>query len=165
MQAARVRHRNLEHSLDSSGARRHHDHTIGERDGFIDRVRNEDDCHAIGYPQRLEIKPQLLPRQRVERAKRFVHEQHGRPVKERTGNGGPLLHPSRQFERIAVVKIFQADRGEEQSRTLAVFRRIKATQFGLQHDVAKGRAPIDKRRLLKDDADICPGWSTSMPSI
>ena len=73
-----------------------HDHgAIGEVDGFLDIVRDEDHCLAIGLP---EFQQEVLhqgPRQGVERTEWLVHDKNLGIDRKHAGDCGTLAHAAR----------------------------------------------------------------------
>ena len=74
LQPAGARRRNLHHVHDVCRLGRQHDDAIGQRQRLVDVVGHEQDRLAGVPPQVDELPAQPRPRIRIERRKRFVHE-------------------------------------------------------------------------------------------
>ena len=151
---ARARQSDLEHLLDAAGARRHHDHAVGEQHRLVDRVGDEQHGLAGLHPQVFQIDAHLLARQRIERAERLVHQQQRRIVDQRAHDRGALAHAAGEFARAAVVEFGEADLGEQLVRARDVSLRVEPAQLELQHHVAEDVAPFEQHRALEHDAEI-----------
>src|SRR5215467_7029421 len=79
---------------------RHDDHAVGEDDRLHDVVRDEEHRALPLLPEAEQLEAHLLPRQGVERAERLVHEQERGLGDEGAAESDPLLHPSRELERV-----------------------------------------------------------------
>src|SRR6266540_2432929 len=77
---------------DPSRARRHHHDPVGQEDGFLDAVGDEQDGLVGLGPDPLEEQVQLLAGDGVERAERLVHEQERRIGEQGAADRHPLLH-------------------------------------------------------------------------
>lgn len=75
-----------------SWVRAHHEHTLAQEDCLEHPVRDEQNCQALCAPLSEQFGIQSLPRDLVERGKRFVHQQHLRLSHRRSCNGGSHLH-------------------------------------------------------------------------
>ncbi len=75
-------------------------------------MRREDDVHVAGVADLLDQPDHPLPRRRVEAVGRLVEEQQPRPVDERLGQLGPLLHPQRVGLEVPVARLAEADEVE-----------------------------------------------------
>ena len=72
---------------------------IGERQRLQHVVRDDDDGLADPLLNAAELALQLGPRDRVERAERFVHQQHRRIGRERPRDADPLPLPAGKLRR------------------------------------------------------------------
>ena len=66
-----------------AGARAHDEDPIGQSNRLFHTVRNEKDSRPAAQPQRLEVRADLKPGQRIQRPERLVHKDHGRIVHKR----------------------------------------------------------------------------------
>src|SRR5205814_6451387 len=78
--------------LDRARARGHDDDLVGQRDGLLEIVGDEEDGLARGTPQREELVLHEIARLYVERAERLVHEEHARVGHERLRELRALAH-------------------------------------------------------------------------
>src|SRR5215510_4349545 len=151
---ARPRQRDGEQRLDASRARRHHHHSIGQQQRFLDRVSHEENGLAGGRPDLGEFVLHEPPRLGVQRAERFVHQENLRIVRESPGDGDPLLHPAGELfgkrlpERLEAYQV-QVPVGDPRA---LVARHSGHLQSEL--DVLTDPEPRKERVLLKDDATI-----------
>ena len=141
-------------SLDPPGPRRHHQHPVGQQHRLVDAVGDEQHRLARRQPQLLEVDPQLLAGQRVERAERLVHQQERRVVDQRAHDRGALLHAARELVRVAVLELGEADRREQLAGAGQMVGRGQAAQLDLHQHVAEHRPPVEQDRLLEDDAEL-----------
>ncbi len=77
----------------------HDGDAVAERDRLLHVVRHQDDRHAEPALQREQVLPCLGADDRIERAERFVHQQHGRLRRERPGDADALLLAARKLVR------------------------------------------------------------------
>ena len=105
-------------------------------------------------PEVVQFDVHLFARECVERAERFVHQQNGRPVQQRTAQRDALLHPARELVRVRVFEAAQA--GQFDQLVGAFFRlgAIHAADLRLQQDVRSGAAPLEQGRALEHEADL-----------
>jgi hypothetical protein len=98
---------------------------------------------------------QFVPRQRVDRAERLVHQQHGRLRGERARDRRALLHPARELPWVALFGAFEADRPQVAGRLRARrgTRRPRPV-LDREGDVVADRAPRKQRlRVLLEKVD------------
>src|SRR5262249_25690553 len=90
--------------LDAAGTRGHHDDAIGEDQRFVDVVGYEDRrlLALLVYADQLFL--HHLPRHRVERCERLVHQEDLAVGGEEASESDPLLHPSRELAGIEVLE-------------------------------------------------------------
>src|SRR4051794_13198592 len=84
-----------------------------EIDPFIDVMGDEDDGETELPPQRAHELLQTDARQRIDRAERLVHQQHGRTAPERAGDRHALLHAGRQLPRIVWLEARELHEADE----------------------------------------------------
>src|ERR1700730_15672648 len=95
MQGARARDVDVEDGLDAPGPRAHHDDAVGEEDGLVDLVGNEEHRLAGLVPDLEQLLLHELARLGIERGERLVHEQDLGVGGERAGQVTALLHAAR----------------------------------------------------------------------
>ena len=76
---------------------------------------------------------------------------------ERAAEGGALLHPAREFVRVAVGEGGKAHRGQQVDGPLVIALAVETAQLDLEQHVAEHRAPVDERVALEDDAEVRVG--------
>ncbi len=89
------RHRNIVN--DATGARAHDQDSVGERDGLVDIMSDEDNGDANLRPYVEQHTLHHRSGLSVEGAERLVHQQDARIVGEGTGYSDTLLHAARQL--------------------------------------------------------------------
>ena len=117
---------------------------------------HEDHGGAAGGHQRQHLVLQALPRHRVERAERLVHQQRLRLLREAARDLQPLLHAAGHFSRIFAGVTGQADRAQQFLDAGRALGRRHAARFQRQRDVAGRGAPRQQRLavVLKHDRDL-----------
>src|SRR6266853_2123712 len=78
VEAARAVKRDVEHRPHPARPRAHDHHPVGEEDRLVDGVGDEEHRLGLLVPDPLQLEVHLLPRHRVERAERLVHQQEDR---------------------------------------------------------------------------------------
>src|SRR5205823_2136813 len=74
-EGARPRQPDLDHTIDPSRARRHHQDAIGKKDSFRHAMRDEKHAHEALAADLLQIQNQLVAGERIERPERLVHQE------------------------------------------------------------------------------------------
>ncbi len=108
--------RNVIHNTSGSG--REDDNAVGEEDGFLDAVRDEDHSLPAGHPERLQLDLEFVLGHCIECGKGLIHQQDLRIVHQRTGDADTLLHAAGKLAWILVLKAVQADHMQELCRAL-----------------------------------------------
>ena len=85
----------------------HHQDAVGQEDRLRNRVRDQDHRFPDLLPEPQQLDIELISRQRIERGKRLVEQQHLRLPNERLSQRGPLAHPAGQLMRIRVAERFE----------------------------------------------------------
>src|SRR5207247_600638 len=101
--------RDLHDGLDPSWCGRHDENAIGEHDGLVDTVGDEDHRLAALVPDLDELCLQQHARLLIEFTKRFVHEQDFGICRERARHADPFLHPSGELKWICTREPGQPD--------------------------------------------------------
>src|SRR6516225_8992590 len=99
----------VELGLYLAGMRREQQDAAADLDRFGDRMRDEQHGKARAFPQCEQLVLHLLPRERVERRERLVHQQNVGFHRHAAGDCDPLLHPARQGVRKAVRELREVD--------------------------------------------------------
>jgi hypothetical protein len=91
---------------DRTGLRpgREHHHAIGQRDRFLEVMRDEGNRFAVRRPELEELVLHELARLHIERRERLVHEKDLGIENERLGEGDALFHAPGELVRIAIAK-------------------------------------------------------------
>ena len=107
---ARARQRHAPVADDARGRPRRHDHdAVGERDRLFEIVGDEQHRLAVGAPQIEQQIAHDLPRLRVERAERLVHQQDLRIADQHLREPDALALAAGEHVRIAVGEGGEAD--------------------------------------------------------
>ena len=130
-----------------------HDHAVAHQHRLVDRVRDEDHRGrpALPDPQQLELED--LPRLRVDRGERLVHQQHLRLDRERAGEAGALLHAARELVGVGLVEPVQPDELDVVRHLLADLLLRRAGHAQAVGDVLVDRLPGEEAEHLEDDGD------------
>ncbi len=150
--------------LEGDRAVAHHEDPIGQRDGFVDIVGDEQDAGLmIGH----QLADQLVHAdtgERIERGKRLVEQQKLGLLHQRAGEGNALGLPAGQIARPVVEPVAEADLGE---RFGGAFARIRSLQA--ERHIAPEIVPRQQPMLLKHHGrpagrhDTAP-WMGSSPA-
>src|SRR5262249_46355802 len=132
LEIARPGQVDVDHALDPAGSRRDHADGGGELDRFLNRVGDEDDGGSALHPEGLEVAAYALARHGVELSERLVEEKRVGIVHQSLAEGSTLLHPARQFMRVAGDKAIKPNRTDQLVDPGRVHTRIEAAQFELQ---------------------------------
>ena len=92
--------------------RRHDDDAVGQRDRLFQIVGDEQHRLAVGAPQIEQQIAHDLPRLRVERAERLVHQQDLRIADQHLREADALALPAGEHVRIAVAERAEPDARE-----------------------------------------------------
>src|SRR5262245_55025928 len=152
----RMRDGNLHDLLDGPRTGGHDNDSIGQEGRLLEIVGHEE--HGLGSrlpdPHQLEV--HVLPGLRVEGAEGLVHEEHGRIVDERPGDGHPLLHPARELVGILLFESLELDETEEVSNPRLDLVARQTEHLGGQQDVLERCPPPEQRAGLKHQTDVPP---------
>ena len=128
---------------DATGPRAHHADVVGEISGLAQVVGDEQYGRPAYEPQLLEDRPQLLARELVECAKRFVEQQKLRIVDQRAAERRALEHAAGKLPGMLVAETFEPDlrkqRFDAVAKLPAAFGAVRAAErrhdLERQHDV------------------------------
>ncbi len=98
---------NFYHAFDLAGAGGHNDHQIGQKDGFNHAVRDEYHSFLFFFQDLDQLALHVLAGLGVQRAKRFVHQQHFGVVSQRACDGHALLHAAGEGVWICLFEALQ----------------------------------------------------------
>src|SRR5579884_1009922 len=147
----------VDDGLDAPRPRRHHRHAVGEIDGLLHAVGDEDHGLRRALEDAHELRLHEPARLRIERAEGFVHQQDRRIEGERARNRGALLHAAGKLRGIAVLEALQADELDEVLRALLALRLRHPLPLETVENVAAHRLPRKQGEVLEDDAAIGAG--------
>src|SRR3989442_8401320 len=119
-QAARARKRDAHIGDERGRTARHHQHPIGQEDGFADPVGDEQDGLPVALPDVEQRGVHLVAGDGIERAERLVHQEQRGGVGERATDRDPLSHPARQLVGSLGEEVREADHVQELARPLGV---------------------------------------------
>src|SRR5438128_3949448 len=156
LERARPRKVDIDDFLQASRPGGHQEHAVGEENRLLDVVRDEQDGELVRLPDPSEQLLHQLPRLRVERAERLVHQQHLRPVTERACDGDALAHAAGQLVRQRVGELRQPDEVEMLARDLAPAAPAEPLRLQRKLDVLLHGQPGKERVRLEDDAAVAP---------
>ena len=78
---------------------------LAEKKRLGDIVRDEHDGRRSFLPEAFQFIVEHVPRLRVERGERFVHQQDLRTQRERPRQGDSLFHAARQLMDVMILKM------------------------------------------------------------
>src|SRR5262249_23625113 len=93
-------------------------------------------------PDAQQLEVHLLPRERIERTERLVHENELRIVDECARNGSALLHAAGKLVGIKLLFALEADEGEEVAAAGGAWRHWQAKILGGQKHVVDHAPPF-----------------------
>ena len=138
----------------------HDRHVVGETADQIEIVGHDQNGHAALLLNLAQQRQNLLLDGDVERARRFVREQHVRILRKRDRDHDALLHAARELVRIHVepaLRIGNADIVEKRDATLPHGAEVEvgADAHCLGELSADGEDRVERaRRVLKHDPDL-----------
>ncbi len=141
----RSRQRHLEIEVDDAVAQ--HDHAIGEHDGFVDVVRDQERREPLLLPEPLDQPLHADARERVQRPEWFVEEQEIRLRKQGAREGDALLFAAREGSRKVLGVVAESHVLEQRK---GVGRSLLAEP---EQDVVERALPGQEAVILKNHAD------------
>ena len=145
--------------LDPPGV--HHQHAVGQFEGLVLVVGDEDAGQMDFVVQPPQPLPQLLADLGVQGPERLVQQQHLRLDGQRPGQGHPLPLPAGKLVRIAVGVMLQLHELQQPHHLVLdeVSRRALLPRPHLQPEghVLKDRHVAKQGVMLKDEADLSVG--------
>src|SRR5262245_29172788 len=142
---------------DTAGPWRHNHNTIGKVDGFGDAVGDEQDGFATLRPDALQLLIHALARHGVERTEWFIHQQERWVVHQRATDTDSLLHATRKFAWIFILKIGESHHRQQGSGTLLEFVALALLHLNRNHYVLQHGPPRKEYGCLKHDAEFATG--------
>ena len=138
---------------DAAGARRHHDHLVGEIDRFGQAVGDEHHGLAGRGPDPQQFVAHGHAGLFVERRERLVHQQHRRVLHQAARDRDALLHAAGKFVRMPLAKTVEADEFQGILRLGAALGLCDAAQRQRKFDIVFRRQPGKQAGFLKHHAD------------
>src|SRR6185437_11049337 len=149
--------RNLKVGADVARIASEHDDAVGEEDGFLDVVGNEEDgLRGDGFflPELEQFAAEVFGGEYVERGKGFVHEEDFRLNDEGAGEADALTHTAGKFLGIGGFKTVEADGIENFEAALAALLGRHTAGFQRRLDVFQNGEPGKESKALEDDGDV-----------
>jgi hypothetical protein len=136
-----------------------HDHdAIRHLQGFLLIMGDEDGCHMDLGVKIAQPAPQLLAHLGIERAERFVEQQHARLDRERPGEGDPLTLSAGELAWIALRDPAELNKIEQPLDARANLRLGQAifagTRAQAESDVFKHGHVAEQRIVLEHETDM-----------
>ena len=157
---ARPRDRHLERRAERClGAGLQRDDAVGQQDGLVDVVGDQDDRLAFLGADPLELVLQLGARQGIERGQRLIEQKDVGARRQRPRHGDALAHAARQLRRPAVGGVAQPHHVDVALHPCGAL----GARCGLEHrihgerNVGRHREPRHQRIGLEDDAAVGTG--------
>jgi hypothetical protein len=136
---------------DTPRTRGHYDNIVGEYDGLPDIMGYQENGLSCLSPNLQDLLLYRQPRQRIERAERFVHQQNIGLDCKRARDFDALTHTAGQFMRIAIGEVAETDQVEQLFddrgglRTQPSFRMERKAKG----DVLRHGGPREQSRVLE----------------
>src|SRR5882762_9860729 len=146
-------HRELNHRLDPSRARRHDGDARRQEQRLVQAVGHEDDGLARAPPYVEQPLAHEHARLLVEGAERLVHQEDPRVDGQRAPDGHALLHPTRELARVALPEAAQPQRAEQLGGRPAPALGRDALQLEPELDVLERRTPWKEPGVLEHGGD------------
>ncbi|MEY9542881.1 hypothetical protein ABIE85_005941 [Bradyrhizobium diazoefficiens] len=148
-----ARHRHGDDLADPPGpARQHHD-AVGEPRRLFEIVRDIDRAHAAVGEKADEVLHQQLAGLRIQRRERLVHQQDGRPDRQRPRNPDALAHAAGELLWIGLAKIGQAGAAQRILDQRAALRRRELGVQQREFNVLLDRRPGQQRKILEHEGE------------
>jgi hypothetical protein len=124
--------------------------------GFLHVVRRQEHGDAFLFVERLDLRPQLVARLRIETERRLVEEQDLRRVQESARDLQTPLHPAREVLDRVVLPLPEFEDLQELFGPLVPRRARHAVQDAVELHVFVRRQFLVEARILKHDAEAPP---------
>src|SRR5438105_5957129 len=119
-------------------------------------MRYEKNGNAQLFPDSAELDLHELAGLRIQRSEGFVHQQDPGLERECPRQPDALLHATRQFVRVAVLEILQADQAQIPPRPARSLGLGHALNLERELDIVEHAAPGQQPERLKDKARVWP---------
>lgn len=134
---------------DATRTTRKDDGTVSDVGRFIDGVRHEERGKSERAPKRSQMVIECLPRDLVERRKRFVEEKKRGLHDERPCQRHPHLHSAGKLGRVTTRGICQADLRECVERLASSRGDVNPRELKRERGVFEHRAPREETCVLE----------------
>ena len=141
----------------------HDGYPIGQTDGFVEVVRDEDDGLMQKVLEAEEFILHFPPDQRVERRKRLVQKPYVGLDGERSTNPHALLLTSRQLSRIVAFTTLQSDQFDNLAGSLVPLCTINTLHLERKSDVVDHRSMGKQREVLKNHPHLVAAYLDQFP--
>ena len=137
----------------------HQDDLVGQQNGFVDVMGNHEHGLRGGGADFEQLVLDHAAGEGVERAERFVQQQHLGLDGKGAGNADALLHAARQFRRFFVLRTGQTDQVDELLAVGAHFvaAPVGPARFHREGDILHHRQPRHQGMPLKHYTTIQAG--------
>ena len=158
--SAAARHGDLD-DLGDLGVRSvaHQEDLVGEQDGLVHIVRDHEHRLVRGLHDLQQLVLDGAAGQRIERAEGFVEQQHLGLDGEGARDADALLHAAREFRRLLVDRVAEADHFEVAGAVFGdlLFRPVRPLRFHGEGDVAQHAHPGHQGVALEYHAAVEAG--------
>ena len=144
--------------LDAAGAGGHDIEGVGEEDGFVDVMGDEEHGFTAGFP---DAEQELLHREAglgVERAEGFVHQEDAGFHHQGAGDADALFHAARKLIGEGGFEVLQADAGEGLAGDGVAFGAREAFEAGGEGDVLEHGEPGEEGGFLEHHGAVGTGF-------
>ncbi len=121
--------------------------------GFVHVVRRQEHGDALGFIEVPDVRPQLIPRLRIQSERRLVEKQDSRRVKQTACNLEPAFHPARKLLHRSVAPIPQLEQLEQQLDPFTPNLARHVIQHAVQVHVLVGGQLVVEARILEHDPE------------
>src|SRR6185312_7972 len=134
--------------FDAARPGRHHNDLVAEKDGFVDRVRDEEDrlLRALVNANELLLHHDL--RLGVQRSEWLVHQQDRAFHDQRTSKGNTLAHTAGKLRRPMLLEATQADRCDHRAGPVVALLSRHPVHFEAEGDIVDNGAPRKQIQVL-----------------
>ena len=140
--------------LDAAGARGEYDDPVGERDGLVDMMGDEQHRGLADIPDVEQKALHLDAGLDVESGEGFVHQQDFRLHREGARDGDALAHAAGKLVGALFERIGKADPSQHLTRRLLALLGRHAAHGKTEADVLPDIQPGEQRCLLEDQAAL-----------
>ena len=139
------------------GVSAEHDDAVGEDNGFLDVVRDDEDRagrNFVADPEFEQFAAQRFGGEHVERGEWLVHEEHFGLDDEGASDADALLHAAGEFFRVGALESIKADGVDNAQGTFMALDRRHSARLERRFDIFKNGEPRKQCEALKNDAHV-----------